>query len=288
VSRTAAPLPLVFALALAACAGPAPAGTQRGTPAARPPADPAASLVAIPGARYLAGSSFGFRRGRADERPAEVEVAPFAIMRFEVTNDQFAAFARATGHRTAAEERGFGLVWDGKWRRADGADWRRPFGPDSSIEGRGDHPVIQVSPADAAAFCAHHDLRLPTDAEWELAAGGGDGRRYPWGDEPPTQSGPVHRANFGTVSCCAPDDSDGHATTAPVGSYPAGVSPFDLHDMAGNVWEWTASEFPGKPGTVSLRGGGWGNDPFCLRVAYRHANDRDVVGRDHIGFRCAR
>jgi formylglycine-generating enzyme required for sulfatase activity len=58
--------------------------------------------------------------------------------------------------------------------------------------------------------------------------------------------------------------------------------------MAGNVWEWTASEFPGKPGTVSLRGGGWGNDPFCLRVAYRHANDRDVVGRDHIGFRCAR
>jgi formylglycine-generating enzyme required for sulfatase activity len=57
--------------------------------------------------------------------------------------------------------------------------------------------------------------------------------------------------------------------------------------MAGNVWEWTSSPFPGKPGTAALRGGGWGNNPFCLRTTYRHANDRDV-GRDHIGFRCAR
>ncbi|HSA80949.1 MAG TPA: SUMF1/EgtB/PvdO family nonheme iron enzyme [Geminicoccaceae bacterium] len=105
-----------------------------------------------------------------------------------------------------------------------------------------------------------------------------------WGDAPPEQ--PSRLANFGTVRCCAADDADGHRSTAPVGSYPSGASPFGLMDMAGNVWEWTASGFPGRPAQVVLRGGGWGNDPYCLRTAYRHGDPPDI-GLDMVGFRCA-
>lgn len=141
--------------------------------------------------------------------------------------------------------------------------------------------MVQVSRNDAAAFCAFHGLRLPNEEEWEYAARGTDGRRYSWGVEPPRQ--PSGRANFGTVDCCA---ADGYRRTAPVGSFPAGRSPFGLDDMAGNVWEWTASAYPGRDGAAVLRGGGWGNNPYCLRAAYRHSNPPDI-GLDMVGFRCA-
>jgi formylglycine-generating enzyme required for sulfatase activity len=228
----------------------------------------------------------GDSEGEPGEAPKEEVVSAFSLMRYEVTNAQFRAFVAATGHRTDPEKRGVGLVWTGKWREVAGADWRHPRGPSSSIAGLDDHPVVQVSVKDAAAFCAHHGLRLPTEAEWELAARGlGDQRRYPWGMDEPRQ-GPDAKANFGTVKCCAASADDGYRYTAPVGSFVAGVSPFGIHDMAGNVWEWTADTFLGRDGTAALRGGGWGNDPYCLRVSYRHSNRRNV-GRDHIGIRCA-
>lgn len=260
-------------LLLVACGG--------ATPVTRiaPSSDPAAALIEVPGAVFELGDP----RGEPDERPRMVAIEGFSIMRHEVTNDQFAAFVEATGHVTDPEGHGVGFVWPGRWTRVRGADWRHPSGPASSIEGRGDHPVVQVSWRDASAFCAHHRLRLPTDAEWELAAGGTDGRRYPWGNAAPDPT----RANAGATRCCAADDADGYLTTAPVGSYPAGRSPYGLDDAAGNVWEWTASRFPGKPGKVALRGGGWGNDHYCLRVSYRHANPIDR-GLDMVGFRCAR
>jgi len=240
-----------------------------------------ADLVAVPGGLYVMGDP----GGDDNEALRRVRVRPFRIMRLEVTNRSFARFVAATGHVSDAERTGFGYVWDGRWRAVEGADWRHPQGFDSDLSKRWDHPVVQVSQRDAAAFCAWLGLRLPSEEEWEYAARGADGRRFPWGDEPPRHDGPG-LANFGTVPCCAPDARDGYAGTAPVGSYPDGVSPFGLLDMAGNVWEWTGNAFPGRPDYVALRGGGWGNNPYCLRVSYRHGNPPDI-GLDMVGLRCA-
>jgi formylglycine-generating enzyme required for sulfatase activity len=255
------------------------AGLLAATAAAR--ADKPSDLVAIDGGSFVMGDD----AGEPDEAPRRVAVAPFGIMRTEVTNRQFAAFVAASGHVSDPERRGFGWVWNGRWRQRPGADWRHPFGPETTIAGKADHPVVQVSQRDAQAFCAWAGLRLPSEEEWEFAARGSDGRRYPWGEDPPE---PARRdmANFGSLQCCAADAGDGHLTTAPVGSFPAGASPFGLLDMAGNVWEWTASTFPGRPEAVALRGGGWGNDAYCLRVSYRHGNPPDI-GLDMVGFRCA-
>jgi formylglycine-generating enzyme required for sulfatase activity len=238
-------------------------------------------LIAVPGGGFVMGDA----QGEADEVERKVEVGAFRLMRFEVSNDQFAAFVAATAHVTDPERGGAGWVWDGRWRLIEGAEWRHPYGPETTIASAGQHPVVQVSARDAAAFCRWAGLRLPTEEEWEYAARGSDGRRYPWGDAPP-QQGAASPANFGTVPCCAADVSDGYLRTAPVGSFALGVSPVGAHDMAGNVWEWTASPFPGKPDEVALRGGGWGNNPWCLRTSYRHGNPPDI-GLDMVGIRCA-
>jgi formylglycine-generating enzyme required for sulfatase activity len=241
----------------------------------------AAFLVDVPGGSFVMGDA----DGEPNEAPKTVSVAPFRIMAYEATNAQFAAFVRLTGHVTDIEKASEGYVWTDKWRRADGADWRRPHGQGIPPEPTDTLPVVQVSARDAAAFCKFYGLRLPSEAEWEFAASGGDGRRFPWGNAPPRQSLP-RRANFGSEACCAPNPSDGYYRLAPIGQYPDGVSPFGLHDMAGNVWEWTSDAYPGRPDAVSIRGGGWGNNPYCLRVSYRHWNPPDI-GLDMVGFRCA-
>ncbi|MEZ5935026.1 MAG: SUMF1/EgtB/PvdO family nonheme iron enzyme [Alphaproteobacteria bacterium] len=241
------------------------------------------AFVAIDGGMLITGD----RDGDANEVESEVEIQPFRLMRHEVTNRAFAAFVDETGHITDPERHGAGYVWNGRWQRIEGADWRHPFGPGSDIAGKADHPVIQVSKNDAEAFCAHFGWRLPTEEEWEFAARGEDHRRYPWGDTPPQQStGEMPRANFGAERCCAADATDGYEKTAPVGRYPAGAGPFGHLDLAGNVWEWTSSRFPGRPEHAVIRGGGWGNDPYALRAAYRHGNPDDY-GLDMVGFRCS-
>lgn len=237
-------------------------------------------MVEIPGGSFEMGDA----EGRPDETPRPATVAPFRLMRFEVTNAQFAAFVAETAHVTDPERRGFGYVWPGRWTKVPGADWQHRSGPASDRIGLDEHPVVQVSWQDADAFCRHHGLRLPSEEEWEFAARGTDGRLFPWGMAAPDEDG-TRRADYGTNECCAADMTDGYHETAPVGSYPAGVSPFGLHDMAGNVWEWTSSP-DGDSGKYVIRGGGWGNNPFCLRVSYRHKNPPDI-GLDMVGFRCA-
>ncbi|MGI9449230.1 MAG: formylglycine-generating enzyme family protein [Geminicoccaceae bacterium] len=242
----------------------------------------AAEFIDLPAGRVIMGDP----AVDPGEVRREVQIKPFRLMRYEVTNQAFADFIRESGHRTDPEKSGSGYVWTERWQYVEGADWQHPYGPETTIKGADDHPVVQVSAGDAAAFCAFYGWRLPSEEEWEYAARGGDGRRYPWGDQDPDQTAGSDRlANFGTVPCCAADNSDGYLKTAPVGRFPKGAGPFGHLDLAGNVWEWTSSRFPGRPDQIVLKGGGWGNNPHCLRASYRHGNPPDI-GLDMVGFRC--
>jgi formylglycine-generating enzyme len=238
-------------------------------------------LVTIP-----AGTAkLGDLEGDDNEVSRSIQIPTYRLMRREVTNRQFERFLDASGYRTIVEKTGEGYVWGTRWDSIEGADWRHPQGPRSDITGLADHPVVQVSAIDAEAYCQYYGMRLPSEDEWEYAARGPQGLRYPWGNEL-TQASLAQRANAGTYACCAASKADGFSRTAPVGSFPRGRSPFGLDDMAGNVWEWTSSPFPGAPDKRVIRGGGWGNNPYCLRTAYRHGNPPEI-GLDMVGFRCA-
>jgi len=242
-----------------------------------------------------------------DELPRRrVTLDAFYLDRFEVTNALFEKFARATGHRTQAELRREGAVWQqsakasaprregGVWRRDDeswqlakvpNAYWRSPIGSSSAAEPT--HPVVQVSWSDAAAYCKWAGKRLPTEAEWEKAARGPDGRPYPWGD-----AWDSTRANgAGAVK-----------RTTPVGSYPQGASPHGVHDMAGNVWEWVADWYardyyktgpthnPRGPEAGEFRGargGSWLDHPAVLATTHRHTI-APSYSVNVLGFRCAK
>ena len=180
----------------------------------------------------------------------------FAMGLAPVINDAFAAFVDATGHETEAERLGWSAVFGGLlpdpgdlgdrhrprwWRRVEGASWRAPEGPGSDLVGRGDHPAVHVSWSDARAYATWAGGRLPSEAEWEHAGRGGlEDPRFPWGDEEPTDT--LVRANVWQGRF--PDGNalaDGWLGTSPIGAFaPNGAG---LHDVAGNVWEWTADAF---------------------------------------------
>jgi len=302
------------------------------------------------GMRQIRGGSFrmGSDHHYPEERPAHrVTVGGFAMDTHTVTNAEFDRFVDETGYRTVAERPLDPALYPGVdpamlqpgalvfrmsagpvdtrdirnwWHWTPGAFWQQPEGPGSGIADRANHPVVHVAFEDAEAFAAWAGKALPTEAEWEFAARGGlDGREFAWGDEllPADRhmaniwQGPFPWRNFA---------ADGFERTAPVGSFPP--NGYGLHDMAGNVWQWTTDWFaarhaadPSKPccapqdprgpamaGSFDpaqpairiprkvVKGGSFLCAPsYCRRYrpAARHAQMVDT-GMSHIGFRCIR
>jgi formylglycine-generating enzyme required for sulfatase activity len=203
-------------------------------------------------ARYDWAKKFQEKDWFDDERPQhQVTLAVYEIGRYPVTNAEYAAFVEASGYDAPRH-------WDGG---------RVP-------EGLTDHPVVYVTWRDALAYVmwlaerTGQPYRLPSEAEWEKAARGEDGRLWPWGDE----------WDAGVVNC----KPGGPGATTPVDQYPDGVSPYGCHDMAGNVWEWCSTIYKGYPyqagdgreqldasGSRALRGGYWSSDAGRVRCAYR-------------------
>ena len=222
------------------------------------------------------------------ERPGHrVEVPAFAIDRTEVTVAAYRGCVRAgactsTSLRMPVWFRGnkhpeFG--WSCNWGRLE----------------RDDHPINCVSWDQAVAYCAWLGKRLPTDAEWEKAARGGDRRTvYPWGDDPPTRGSPLfanvadYRVGLVRPDWDIPRDyDDGYAGTAPVGSFPDGDSPDGLKDMAGNVEEWTSDWYDASLEQRSIRGGSWHRGPERVRISRMYPSDLRAQP-EYGGFRCAR
>jgi formylglycine-generating enzyme required for sulfatase activity len=216
-------------------------------------------MVLVPAGQFWMGSD----EGDAEKPRHRITLDSFYIDKHEVTNALYQKFMSATGR--AARE-----YWN-----------------DSKFNGS-QQPVVGVSWHDADAYCRWAGKRLPTEAEWEKAARGTDGRKYPWGDE-----WDASRAN---------SNESGHGRTVEVSSYPTGASPYGAHGMAGNVWEWIADWYdqdyykrspnrnprgPDAGTSRVLRGGSWDFIPFNLRSTYR-INDTPGARNNHIGFRCAR
>jgi len=230
-------------------------------------------MVWIPGRTFRMGSDDHY----PEEAPAHrVAVDGFFIDATPVTNAQFRRFVEATGHVTMAEIPPDAADYPGAlpdmlvaasvvfvppphrvglhdhyqwWQFVAGANWRHPQGPDSSIDGKDDHPVVHVAASDVEAYARWAGKALATEAEWELAARGGlEGAEFAWGDEFAPQG--LHRAN--TWQGEFPSENlaqDGYTGTSPVGAYPA--NGYGLFDMIGNVWEWTADWYrPRHPGEV--------------------------------------
>ena len=226
---------------------------------------------------------------------------PFSLAVTPVTNQEFAVFVAATGYLTDAERQGSGQVWQKGWVAVAGADWRHPTGPQSNIEGRGQHPVVQVSWHDAVAYCkwlgAQHGRHyfLPSEAQWEYAARAGTTTPFYTGATITTD-----QANyFGRRPYDGGPLGVYRQDTTPVGSFPA--NPWGLKDMHGNVWQWCADWFdagyyavspqddppgPAQGSERVLHGGAWNLPAQDLRSARRYGRP-PALGHNLVGFRVA-
>ncbi len=231
--------------------------------------DPVA-MVSIPAGTFKMGSPEG--KGRADEWPQhDVYLDAFAIDQVEVTNERYLAFVRATGHRNPPNPYGTGLL--------------------VSAKGIEQQPVVQVTWYDAKAYCRWANKRLPTEAEWEKSARGADARLFPWGNDPPSATRAVFDIEW-----------SGENTMRPVGTMPAGDSPFGVKDMSGNAREWVEDWYdpdyykqaparnptgPAKGVVRSIRGGSWHSPLWDIGTASR-GRGGFALQTHGTGFRCAR
>lgn len=304
-------------------------------------------MVFIKTGTFLMGADN--KQASPDEYPKhKVTVNGFWIDATEVTNAEFSRFVKATHYVTTAEKKPdwnelkkqlppgtekpddsllvpASLVFSAPthpvnlndysqwWTWKQGADWKHPHGPGSSIKGKENYPVVHISWYDAVAYCKWAGKRLPTEAEWEWAARGGLQRNvYPWGNEPVDQG----KVKANTWQGNFPDKNtvkDKFYGLAPVSSFAA--NGYGLYDMAGNVWEWCADYYnndyyktisqpdgiknpagpaksfdPDEPYAIKrvIRGGSFlCNDSYCsgYRVSRRMKSTEDS-GMEHLGFRC--
>ncbi|HIJ79492.1 MAG: SUMF1/EgtB/PvdO family nonheme iron enzyme [Desulfobulbaceae bacterium] len=255
-------------------------------------------FIKIPGGSYSVGSN----SPKSLEQPEKtVTIRPFFLGQFPVTNDLFDLFVRETGYTTDAEEAGYGIVFEGRCvnridpetgratmtisngtraRHVSLANWRHPSGPQSSLEGKHNHPVVQVSHQDANAFAAWAGKRLPTEEEWEAAARGTDGRLFPWGNR--------WQENLSNL-----ESSCRGGTTAIDLHGRESMSPFGIYDLLGNVAEWTSSPYLSEsaenlsPNGIIfiLKGGSWITGG-TITAAHRTI-EKGQYWSNTIGFRCA-
>ena len=226
-------------------------------------------MILIPTGSFIMGSE----DGNYDESPKrEVYLDAFYIDEYPVTNADYKKFIDETGYKAPY----IGQVWSKKY------DWKDRMYP----EGKGKNPVVLVTWHDAVAYCEWAGKRLPTEAEWEKAARGTDGRTWPWGNVWDSDK----------LAC------SGVGETMPVGQYKFGKSFYGCFDMAGNVWEWTSDWYgnlyykeaasrnpqgPDKGEHNILKGGAWIHSEFSVRCAMRFHKPPDYCD-NYIGFRCAR
>ncbi len=287
--------------------------------------DLCAGMVSVEAGSFVMGSNDYY----PEERPEHQEdAAAFSIDQCAVTNNEFAAFINETDYETTAEipldpesAPGMSLEYFAAgslvftatngpvplndfrnwWKFIAGANWRHPEGPESTIDDRGEYPVVQVSLIDALAYSDWAGKFLPTEKEWEYAARGGIDTVYPWGDE--LMSNGKHRAN--TWQGEFPwqnSQADGYAGAAPVNAY--GATGYGTFNMIGNVWEWTADAYTNdhnsskscctpKRGAnegqnMVVKGGSFLCAPsYCKRYRRTARSPQEArSSTNHLGFRC--
>jgi formylglycine-generating enzyme required for sulfatase activity len=302
-------------------------------------------MIHLPSGTFWMGSDIGNKAlplgSRNNEGPAhQVTVDSFWIDIYPVTNAQYAKFVKETGYVTYSEVTPDPKDWPGAkpemlfagsivfkqpkskvdmrnyfnwWELKKGANWRHPTGPDSSIEGKDQHPVVHVTYKDAESFCKWAGKEIPTEAQFEYAARGGfDKKKYSWGDQPKHFTEPLANLWQGKFPYHN-ENKDGYLETSPVGSFPP--NGYGLYDISGNVWEWVSDWYhpdyfrtspkinpkgvkrqqsydPNEPGVPKriVKGGSFlCSENYCTgyRPSARMATD-PRSSSNHNGFRCVK